>query len=179
MGSIIILARIAVLVSLVGAAIWKLTHRNAFGSAVAGVFRVNRPRTTRILTTVVPLIELVVGVGIAIPGDVGSFAAVAAIVLFAAFSIVLLRIPDGSACGCWRETSFTERSAVRRNTSLVRNSILSLLCVSALRGGSEASYADLIFGAVAGGLVAVILLELPNVAAVALTAKADPIGTPL
>lgn len=173
------LARGTVLVSLLGAAIWKLTHRSEFHTAVAEVLGVDRRRTARVLSMLVPFVELGVGIGVVIPGDVAVAAAAAAIVLFGSFSIVLLRIPDGSACGCWRETSFVEPPGLRKKTSLVRNAILLLLAVFALMRDPLFGYNYLAFGLVAGGLLALILMELPNLAAIALTTKPAAIGTPL
>jgi hypothetical protein len=101
--------------------------------AIAGIGKLRHPaRTMRafrslhvpvVLARVVPVVELVLAVAIVVV----PVSALAAVVLLAAFSIVLARADDGVSCACFGSASTTPVSWVQQ----ARNAALAAIAIVA------------------------------------------------
>jgi hypothetical protein len=146
---------------------WKLTHRREFESS----FRRLAPRAIdgldRLVVWPLAACELTL-MGLLLAGTDDPVASIvgsaAAFVLVGVFTVALAFGEDGD-CGCW---SASVRSSGRKNVVVVRNVVLlGVLAVGAfaspgvLRGVSVAAGAVCV---AAGGLFAIVLVEVPTIA---------------
>jgi hypothetical protein len=135
-------------------------------------FRASAPRRLRRLDRLssffVPSLEILCASGLLAPGRAGQLASLLAIGILLGFAGAIAFSRDLSAgCGCWREPSFDVGEASRRRILLFRNGLLIALAAGgAIEGSQGLDAKHFAFGISAGGLFALILLELPQIGSI-------------
>jgi hypothetical protein len=151
--------------ALIGSALWKVRHRNEFARSLERAPRWVRVAAER--TIAVPVLELLCGASVITPGRVGQISAACCLVLLVGFTAVLLRLDPSTGCGCWTEVLGAEDSRVQRVAFLTRNVILIVAACFAVTTPGPSSLRDLGFGLIAGAFLGLVVMELPQIAAVA------------
>jgi hypothetical protein len=167
-GALAYSARTSVAVVLLLSAGWKLTHQGAFQAA----FRASAPPQLRSLarlsTFAVPAIEILCASLLFVPSSLGRAGSLLAVLLLLGFTVSLALSRDLTAgCGCWREPGFDLSESSRRRVLLRRNGLLLALALAGVMGPNvEPDLLHVVFGLAVGGLVGLILLELPEIGAI-------------
>lgn len=160
-------ARGTVAVALLASAVWKLTHPREFRAAARAALPDRAARLTPALVTLLPPVELGAAALLLTTGPLGRLAALGAVGLLLAFTVVLARAPDPAAgCGCWRPSSTGPGSAPdARGRHLLRNGIL-LAAAAAGAALPPAATPGVLLLLPAAALLAVLVLEVPAIGAV-------------
>jgi hypothetical protein len=159
-------ARAAVGIAFALSAVWKLRHAGEFRV----VFRWLAPRAVadrRVVAALVPGGELVLAAALIVPLRVGRPAALVALMVLAGFTLAWDYAGAGATgCGCWSQVNVLDEPTAAR-LLLVRNGVLgSLAVVGAIASGRLPSAPGEMFVVAAGAMVAVLVMEIPQVGAV-------------
>jgi hypothetical protein len=153
-------AQAAVAWTLLLSALWKILNRDEFRRALPG-----RLASLGVAVSGMPLLELLIGAALIAPRPLSRPAALAAVVLLAAFTVATARSDALVAgCGCWPGVP----DDLDRRLLLARNAVLVALAVAVAALGSSPTLgaSEVAFGLFAGLLLAVLVMETPNVGAV-------------
>jgi hypothetical protein len=157
-GTLISWLRCSVAAALVLSAVWKLRHRHEFASVIALVTPSAPAAVRRVLNWTVPSAEFAIATLLFTPFSFGRIGAPAACAFTVLTSVSLWRNDLSAGCGCWSSgTTFS------RGPLLVRNAVLVALSALSLAGTPATGLAVLLFCVPAGTLLALIVLEMPNV----------------
>jgi Methylamine utilisation protein MauE len=157
-------ARAAVAGTFLFSAAWKLRHPGQFRVAFRAATPRRLHRLDRPAARLVPAVEAVVAVALLASWPAGPASSLAALLVLLVFTLALLRSADPRAgCGCWRSTGHR----TGRGPYLVRNGLLIGLALAGVLVSTSPPLVAVPFGLVAGGVVAVILMELPGISEVA------------
>ena len=158
-------ARAVVGIALLLSAGWKLRHQSEFRASYRAMLAGPLRRLDGVAAKAVPLLEIMLGVGMLIRSPIERAIVSAAGLLILGFTLLLSRAGDSRAgCGCWRTPL---RGAIRA-PHLVRNGSLLVLAIAGTWTVGTLPTVGLLFGVGAGFIFAVVLMEIPEVALVAL-----------
>ena len=164
MDDVSLICRYALAAAFLLSAIWKLRNRDAFRLSFRSMTSSRFRRAEAPVSRLLPLTEAAVAVAIVIPwaGRVPSVAV--ALLMLAGFSLAYRHSATAEGCGCWAASGLDDRD--ERTAVLARNLILAVLAVGAVAnaGGDFVAHA---FAAAFGVAVAAVVLELPQIVAVA------------
>lgn len=162
---VVYLARAIVGMALLFSAGWKFRHKSAFRASYRALVGSRLGHLDGLIARTLPYVELTCGAGLLLRTPLEGFMAAASLLLILAFTLLLVRAEDFRAgCGCWR----TPVRGALRGSHLIRNAcLLALSAVGTAPVGSIGS-ASLLFCLAAGSLFAAIIMEIPQVASVAL-----------
>jgi methylamine utilization protein MauE len=164
-----VVTRTVLAVVFLSAAIWKAGHYRDFAAAYGALaprFQLVSPRAAqRLLTALEAVCAGAVAAGIGYP-QAAAIGPALALVLLLAFTCLIVAAADFTACGCWsmpfvKDGQQAKRLLITRNGALVLVAALSLLV---LPSGPQPA---LIAPVAAGVLLGLIVLELPQILAVA------------
>lgn len=165
-------ARAAVAAAFLLSAGWKIRNQIEFRA----VFRASAPRSlhrfARTSVHATAAVEILIATVLLTPGPLGQFAAGAAVVVTIFFSATLARVGNPAlGCGCWRSAMQGGDPALHRKLLFVRNAVLASLAAVGALTALTFDMASLLFGLVAGSLLAIVVLEVPAIGVVATTER--------
>ena len=153
------------------AAGWKLTHQRAFRAAVGQLAPRSKWLPAALPGYGVPAVEATLGVLVLVPGRTGQLASLAAAGVLVAFTFVLARAEPTADCGCWLDADVETSPKVQQTAGLLRNAaLIGAAIVGASTGVGSAEWTA--FGLVAGGAFGLLIMEIPQIAAVATFTRA-------
>lgn len=162
---LVFVVRVALVVALVLSAGWKLRHRGEFRLVVR---RLARPAVAR-FHALVPAVELLLACFLLFPGLSGRVAAVTAAAMLVVFSMALRGSRGGQGgCGCWSEASTPIDPEAQSRLLIARNgALVAFALIAAVAPGGLPAASGLAVAVACGSLLALIVLEIPQIGAVA------------
>lgn len=178
-------ARGVVAVALLASALWKLGHPANFRAAAEAAVPAPAAPLLPALAALLPPLEVLTAVLLLTAGPVSRAAALTAVGMLTAFTLVVARAADPRAgCGCWRSptpatptigTPFGTPSGTagggqaatpRAATLLTRNGILLAAAVAGAALPQTVTVTAALTLLPAAALLALLVLELPTIGAV-------------
>jgi hypothetical protein len=161
-------ARAVLGLALLLSASWKLRHRSEFAAALAAMLPRRLRSARRALTSVIPVVEATCAL-VALSPLGSPLAVLPAAVFVLTVTVPLSAAPDLSAgCGCWTNPGVS----VPRSVYLARNGVLALLAVGGALHQSPLSASVMLTAIPVAAIFALLLMELPEIAATLTTMKA-------